>query len=218
MLHRGTPKLKGVFHLLAMFMYLGATPYLLIDIPHNLVFSVCVYLGAIIGHFGASAALHLGSWTANNLIKMRRFDHIMIFVKIAATYYVAIETVLHGINPLVTWVLTIGTCIGIFFRIFFTNLPNYLIGLPYLLCGWSIALDPYIVINVLYEIPLGTSIFIMGGVFYTIGGIIYMRQHPNPWPGYMEYHELFHFFSILGALGFSICIFGYAIPHHIATR
>ena len=36
----------------------------------------------------------------------------------------------------------------------------------------------------------------LGGVLYTIGGVIYARKRPNPSPGWFGFHELFHAFTI----------------------
>ena len=32
---------------------------------------------------------------------------------------------------------------------------------------------------------------------YTLGGLVYGTQRPNPWPRWFGFHEVFHTFTIL---------------------
>ena len=38
-----------------------------------------------------------------------------------------------------------------------------------------------------------------GGIIYTLGGVVYARRTPNPWPKTFGYHEIFHVAVILGS-------------------
>ena len=40
----------------------------------------------------------------------------------------------------------------------------------------------------------------LGGVAYSVGGILEFLRWPNPFPGVIHAHEIFHIFVILGAL------------------
>lgn len=122
----------------------------------------------------------------------------MIFVKIAATYYAAIATVFSDINSLVIYVLAIGTILGIVIRIFFTKAPKIVIGLPYIIIGWAILLDPYIMLEVMNRIPTGSVIALLAGISYTVGAFVYIAKYPRGWLPYVGYHELFHIFTIIG--------------------
>ena len=41
------------------------------------------------------------------------------------------------------------------------------------------------------------TLMILGGVLYTIGGVVYGLRKPNPWPSWFGFHEVFHTFTIL---------------------
>jgi len=41
---------------------------------------------------------------------------------------------------------------------------------------------------------------LMGGLFYTIGAVIYAVKLPNPWPKVFGFHEIFHIFVMLGSV------------------
>ena len=47
---------------------------------------------------------------------------------------------------------------------------------------------------------LTTFLFIQGGVFYSIGGVLYAAKWPNPWPRTFGHHEFFHAATVLAAL------------------
>jgi hemolysin III len=63
--------------------------------------------------------------------------------------------------------------------------------------GWSIifAVVPLFKLMNTYGIVL----LLVGGAFYTIGGIIYAAKKPNLFREF-GFHELFHIFILLGAL------------------
>jgi len=72
-------------------------------IPTTLKLPLTIYLLGIIGNFGSSAMFHFINWPKHLVIYPRRLDHIMIFVKIAASYYALISTVINDINPLIVY-------------------------------------------------------------------------------------------------------------------
>lgn len=262
--HNQRPILKGVFHLLTTLGYILAFPFLTKLIPTraslletnmtnslivngatkaissltNVRFALLLYLLSILGNFGSSTLFHIFPWPDDIVIYPRRLDHIMIFIKIAATYYAAIATIMPDINPLVKYTLALGSLFGIIIRIFFTKAPKYVIGLPYLLMGWSILLDPKIMFLAAKRIQTGAIIAALAGLSYTVGAYIYITKCPRIWPKsfeswfcfdkkvskqgdkssnlsrYMGYHELFHIFTIIGAVLFTTCIFGYGVPYY----
>lgn len=50
-------------------------------------------------------------------------------------------------------------------------------------------------------------LFVLGGVFYMMGAVVYGSKFPNLVPGVFEFHELFHVFCILGFITISISNF-----------
>ena len=63
--------------------------------------------------------------------------------------------------------------------------------------GWTVVIAIY---------PLNMSVpgkallwIAIGGLFYTIGGIIYGIKKPDPIPGVFGFHEIFHIFVMLGS-------------------
>jgi hemolysin III len=38
-----------------------------------------------------------------------------------------------------------------------------------------------------------------GGLTYSLGAVVYALKWPNPFPGYLGFHEIFHLFVIGGS-------------------
>jgi len=39
----------------------------------------------------------------------------------------------------------------------------------------------------------------IGGLAYTGGAIIYVKERPDPWPGFFGHHEVWHICVLIGA-------------------
>ena len=40
-------------------------------------------------------------------------------------------------------------------------------------------------------------LILIGGLLYTLGGVVYAMKKPNPVPGHFGFHEIFHSFTVL---------------------
>ena len=212
------PLMKGMFHLFAAIAYILATPVLIAKIPPGLEYPLTLYIISVIANFGSSALFHVIKWPKSLIIYPRRLDHIMIFVKIAATYYAVICTILFDVSSLVIYVLIVGTTVGILTRIFFTKAPKIVIGLPYILMGWAILLDPYVMIKIIEEFPTGSLMIFIAGMSYTVGACVYIARYPKGWLPYVGYHELFHMFTVIGAGLLTVTIFEHGIPYYLSNK
>jgi hemolysin III len=209
------PYFKGVFHLIATLFNIIMLPYLIPKIPKELIVPIGFYVFSIIGHYLSSTILHIKKWDDDILPSIRKIDHIFILIKIGATYIASIVTVMPNINMAVKAVLVLGTIVGIYMRIYYTNVHNGLIALPPIIVGWSILLDPYLVFTSFRRIPSGSTVALAGGISFTIGALIYVLKWPNPAPKYIGFHEIFHLFTIIGTGLFTFFVFEHAIPYYL---
>jgi hemolysin III len=44
------------------------------------------------------------------------------------------------------------------------------------------------------------TLILVGGLFYTVGAVIYALKRPNPFPGKFGFHEIFHTLTLLAFL------------------
>lgn len=130
---------------------------------------------------------------------MRKIDHMMIFVLIAGTYSPVCIMVLDksvGYKLLaIVWSITI---IGFLVKIFWMNAPRWVSTGLYIAMGW-LAVS---VLSPLVKTMDTGGIFwlVLGGVIYTVGGVIYALKKPNIFKRWFGFHELFHIFVLAGTL------------------
>lgn len=150
--------------------------------------------------------------TATNVL--RKLDHIMIYILIAGTYTPICLGPLRG--PWgwsifgVIWGLAI---LGIFLTIFWIKAPRWLTTGIYLCMGWVVIIVAYPIIKVFSEANQIVSLLwlLAGGIFYTIGAVIYGLKWPPLKNKYFGFHEIFHIFIMLG----SLCHFWFIIRYVI---
>jgi len=138
--------------------------------------------------------------------KLRRrlniFDHAAIYVLIAGTYTPYTIIVLEGTVGWIIFGLTWGFALtGIVLKLFYTGRFDKLSTAMYVLMGWQIvfAIKP-LMENLSTE---GLQFLFAGGVFYTIGAILYsIKKLPFN-------HAIFHVFVVLGSLSHFLSIFYY---------
>ena len=73
--------------------------------------------------------------------------------------------------------------------------------------GWLAVIVIYPLINVL-QLEALLWLF-MGGLFYTVGAVIYALKKPDPYPGLLGFHEIFHLFVMLGSFSHFWLIYRY---------
>lgn len=137
--------------------------------------------------YGASALYHLLPFSPHATSILRRIDHVMIFVLIAGTYTPVCLLPLRGVWGWsllgITWSMAVA---GIFQALFWIQAPRWFSTSLYLVMGWLVILAIY---PLVLSIPLHGILWLaLGGLFYTVGAIIYALKRPNPLPGIFGFH------------------------------
>ena len=146
-----------------------------------------------------SDVYHLLKVPARVEVVLRKLDHIMIFVLIAGTYTPICLIALRGpagyAMLAVVWSLAVA---GVFFKVFYLNAPRWAYTGIYLLMGWVCI---FAIVPLARAVGLRRLVWLFaGGVFYSVGAVIYGLKKPNLIPGWLGFHEIFHIFIILGSL------------------
>lgn len=148
--------------------------------------------------FGNSALYHRFNWRPRMKIILKRIDHANIFLLIAGTYTpLAVLALPPQKGFLLLTLVWAGALLGIGFRVFWISAPRWLYVPLYLALGWAAMM--YIVD--LMNANLAMMILVLvGGLFYTVGAVIYGVKRPNPVPGVFGFHEIFHTLTVLAFL------------------
>jgi hemolysin III len=194
------PKLRGWLHLGASLAALLLGLALLVAADEQaLRAAIAVYVLTTVLLFGVSAAYHLGAGNAATNQFLHRLDHANIYLFIAGTYtpFAVALPEPHTRMVLLTTVWAIALA-GLAVRVAWTAAPRWLTTGSYIALGWV----------AVFFLPtfwrsLGPALVVLlavGGVCYTVGGVVYARKKPNPSPEWFGFHEVFHSFTIAAYL------------------
>lgn len=198
------PALRGVIHKYSAFVAAAVGIVLIVGTAMMqsgaAVASVSVYVITICALFTTSSVYHRINWrTPQARIAMKRADHSMIFVFIAGTY--SPFCVMGLDSPTRWWVLGIvwvGAAAGVALKVIWPASPRWLGVALYILLGWVIiAVSPMLLHNTGVAVIV---LLVIGGVFYTLGGVLFGLRWPNPWPTEFGHHEVFHACTAIAAL------------------
>lgn len=174
------------------------------------IVAVIIFGLSMILLYSASATYHLVVSSDKVISFLRRLDHAMIFILIAGSYT---PFCLIALNGSTGWVLfsliTLIAITGVSFKLIWFNCPRWISTIIYVGMGW-IAI--FLIVPLYKALSLnGLLLLVLGGVFYTIGAVIYATK-----PRFLKFknfgfHEIFHIFIMLGTLTHFICVFKYVI-------
>lgn len=192
------PRLRGLLHAIGAPIVVIAGVVLVLTASDGvartagIVFTVATFV-----NFSASAAMHRGRWGRRMRAFVARVDHVSIFLLIAGSYTAFALLLLQGdarIAMLVTaWG---GALIGISVRLFWFGAPRWVHTSAYLILGWLAVF--YAGDFASFHNSAVPVLLAVGGVCYSLGGLVYGTRRPDPWPRWYGFHEVFHTLAILG--------------------
>lgn len=190
--------------LFMLFYAKGSTPF-----TFTIVSSIIIFGLSLIALYTTSGVYHWVNTTDATLLKLKKLDHSMIFVLIAGSYTPFAMLSLTGgwkWGIIITvWSLAI---LGITLKMLWIDMPRWLSTFLYIGMGWIalFALKPLYI-----SLSFGGFFYlVLGGVMYTVGGIIYGLKKPN-FSSSFGFHEFFHIFVILGSLCHYWAVFKYVL-------
>ncbi len=194
---------NALTHFTAMLLTAGAGLPLLIKaagfgVLH--VFSMLVFVLGMILLYGASATYHAVNVAAEKIRRFRKFDHAMIFILIAGSYTPVCLLILRSTRGYIllaaVWLTALA---GIILKLCWINCPKWLSSAIYIVMGW---LCLFVFGPILHSLSRAAFLWLLtGGLFYTVGGVIYALKLPlfNARHKYFGTHAIFHVFVMLGS-------------------
>jgi hemolysin III len=166
---------------------------------------------SLIALYTASALYHLLPLSPAGVARMRRVDHMSIFVLIAGTYTPFCLLALDGgwRVGLLGLIWGLALC-GILLKLLWMDAPRWLSVALYLGMGWVAVIAAPALFR---AVPAGGMAWVLAGaVVYSAGALIYGLRRPNPIPGVFGFHELWHLFVVAGSACHFWAVLGYVAP------
>lgn len=197
------PTLRGVSHQYACIASLPAGAALVASCPTGrAAAAAAVYCTSLSLLLGVSALYHVPTWSPPARLRLRKLDHSSIFLLIAGTYTpLCVLAMGPASGPRLLAMVWTGAAAGVLQTLAWPLAPRPIKTGLYLLLGWLVVAygrEVYAALG-----PGGAVPGALGGLLYTVGGVVYGARWPNPWPATFGHHEIFHAFVIAA----SVCHF-----------
>ncbi len=173
--------------------------------------SLVIYGACLILLLMASSAYHLIKASPERIQFLRKLDHTAIYFLIAGTYTPICFNILTGFWRwgllVIIWTMAL---VGSGFKIAFIKTPRILSAAPYIVMGWLGVMAGGELFRVF---PTGALVWLLaGGLFFTVGSVVYVTKTLNFVPGVFGFHEVWHLFVIAGCLCHFMMVLLYVAP------
>ncbi|WP_224749565.1 PAQR family membrane homeostasis protein TrhA [Polycladospora coralii] len=173
--------------------------------------TMSIYGVSVILLYGASSAYHWIRTTPKKELWLKKIDHCAIYLLIAGSYT---PVFYHGLSGAWKWSMLIAVWVlavmGMVLKVAFIHVPRYVSTAFYASLGW-IALVPFL--QLFKTLPTGAILLMfIGGVFYTVGAVIYATKIFDFIPNRFGFHEVFHLFIMAGSAVHFAMMVAYIIP------
>ena len=159
----------------------------------------------------ASASYHLLDVSPRVHVMLRRLDHVSISILIAGTYTPMCLIALRGrVGTSLCWAVWGLAGAVILTDVFWLDAPRGLKAGLYVALGWFAV---WAMVPLQHAIGWGGIAWMLaGGLAYSVGALLYAIKKPNPWPGIVGFHEIWHLFVLAGSAGFVVLVWHYVLP------
>lgn len=198
---------NGLSHLIGAVLSLFGLIYLMIRGWGNSTkeISYLIYGISLLLLFSASAAYHLINASERPMLILRKLDHTAIYLLIAGTYTPICLLFFEGFWRIgllsIIWGMGLA---GIIVKLFVIKAPRWVTAGIYLVMGWMCVMAAGELVRAM---PAGALTWLLiGGLFYTLGAVIYITKKLDFKPDVFGFHEVWHIFVMLGAASHFILI------------
>ena len=149
--------------------------------------------------YTASTLYHCINTSVRGRLALRKYDHCSIYLLISGSYtpvcLIALNSPQGEILCAAVWALAVA---GLVLTLLWIDSPRWLTSGIYLFMGWMALLAIKTIVRAL---PAdGLFALVLGGVLYSVGGILYAVKWPGRNNPRFGCHEIFHVFILLGSM------------------
>ncbi len=175
------------------------------------IVSFAVYGVSMMCLYTASTIYHALRTSVRGRMALKKYDHISIYLLIAGTYTpVCLVALRDGVGWWLFGIIWTLAAAGFIMTIYWVTCPRWLSSTVYIAMGW-------IAIAAVY--PLwkalgwrGISYLLVGGVIYTVGGVLYALKWPLRDDPRFGCHEIFHVLILLGSFAMFLMMYRVILP------
>ncbi len=193
---------NGLTHLVGFFLAVVGLCLLLVSAYESgtqwHVVSFAIFGTSLMLMYASSATYHLLHLSEKNTRLLKQIDHITIFLLIAGTYTPVCLIPLRGVWGWTLLGIVWGMALlGFFVKLFWIHAPRWVSTLIYLFMGWVCIIAIY---PMTQRMPIAAFLWLAaGGLFYSVGAVIYGMKRPDPFPEVFGFHEIWHLFVMAGS-------------------
>lgn len=204
--HKTDEKFNYLSHLFGAILSLYGAVFLIIKSTTPWEYTTfSIYGLTLIILFLASAFHHGFNGKKKTNLFFKNLDYSAVFLLIAGTLT---PLTLAFIRTKLTWsvfgIVWFLAIIGIALKFSIKKFPKRITNLLYLSMGFSAA---FVAPQLLKTNLLSFILLLLGGIFYTIGSIIFTIEKPNFIKNKFGFHEIWHILVILGAISHYFMIY-----------
>ena len=158
-----------------------------------------VYGLSMVCLYTASTLYHTLRTSVPGRLALRKYDHCSIYLLIAGSYTPICLTALRNSGgPALlgtVWGLAVA---GLVLTLCKLSIPRWLSSVIYLCMGW---LAVFAIVPIYRTLPAaGFFWLLLGGILYSVGGVLYAVKWPGRNNPRFGCHEIFHLFILLGSI------------------
>ena len=167
--------------------------------------ATAIYAASAALLFGVSAVYHRGHWSPRTEVLLKRLDHSNIFLIIAGTYTPFSLLLLDDDKGrTLLWLVWGAALAGIAFRVLWVGAPRWLYTPVYIGLGWVAV---FYLKDILDSGGVAVvTLLAIGGLLYSVGGVVYALKRPNPSPRWFGFHEVFHALTLVAFVSHYIAV------------
>lgn len=205
---------SALTHFIALIMIIPSCSFLIyrasVEATVWHIVSFSVFTAGLILLYSASTIYHAVNINDKVSDILKRIDHMMIFVLIAASYTpVCLVSIRGGWGWTLLGIIWFCAISGIVLKAVWIDAPRWLSTVIYVLMGWMALIAVYPIFK---AVPVkGFFMLIAGGIIYTVGAVIYGTKRPYINFKFFGFHELFHLFVMGGSFFHILFMFKYVL-------
>lgn len=201
--------MSALTHFIGFWMAIVGMPFLLTQgaqagLGRFEMLSLSVFMMSMILLYGASTSYHTFHLSEKAEKRLKKLDHMMIFVLIAGSYTpVCVVVLANGLGLKLLAIIWTMAAMGMIFKACWVTCPKWVSSVIYIGMGWTAIFFIVPLMQIFNRVEF--SLLLAGGILYTIGGVIYALK----WKISENFgeHELFHVFVLLGSLSHYLMLF-----------